>query len=143
MKRSEFLKRLGLGIAAIPFAKQVAGAVTEVMNDEAGVMPDPTPEKWGVEETMEIFHETGDLVYSHYEEPWVHKMGWPFRINDQILTPDEKVYVVTALTTGGLFGEQQAICTPIDARDPEIILTEENGKNVIIFGSSFNEKQNL
>jgi hypothetical protein len=132
MKRSEFLKRIGLGIAAIPFAKQVAGAVTEELTDEPGIWADEVPKEWTVEKTMDTFKETG---YLHYEEPHTHKVGWPFRVNDQILTPDDKVYVVTSLTTGGIYGKQAAICTPLDARDPEITLTEENGKNVVIFGN--------
>lgn len=128
MKRSEFLKRLGLGIAAIPFAKQVAGAVTEVMNDEAGVMPDPTPKKWGVTETMETFKETGDLVYSHYEEPWIHDYGWPYRMNDIILTVDEKQYLVTQVW------KDRVVCTPL-IPGPEITLTKDGDEKALIISN--------
>lgn len=135
MKRSDFLKRLGLGIAAIPFAKQVAGAVTEVvrMDDEEGVFPryvDPQP--------PEVLEQ---MRYGHYEEPFVHPAGWPLRVNDLILVPDnsgeiegELQYMVTSIHRDPIEGHEIATCLPL-VDGPEILLTKENSNSVIVFSN--------
>lgn len=141
MKRSEFLKRLGLGIAAIPLAPQFIAATKEsfdgkgasiLMNDEAGVMADPTPKKWGVTKTMETFKETGDLVYSHYEENFVHG-GWPLRVNDIIsIESCDNEYLVTAISTGGIYGKLTATCIPFK-EGPTVYITRDN--NIIRYSN--------
>lgn len=144
MKRSEFLKRLGLGIAAIPFAKQVAGAVTEVMNDEAGNWPDPVPKdpEWSLKWAKE--------VYAHHEEPWIYTAGGPFRINDILLVPDnsgeiegEAQYMVIEIHKDPINGEQIATCLPLIGDGPKILLTKENSKSVLTISNSFGENQKL
>jgi len=112
MKRSEFLKRLGLGIAAIPMGAKLLAEVKEmkmpnVMDDEAGNWPDDVPPRY-VDPLPKDFD---GFTFSHYEEPWIHKLNpWPLQINDQILFPDETVYIVTAM----MYGE--AVLTPMDGR---------------------------
>lgn len=124
MKRSEFLKRLGLGIAAIPLAPQFIAATKDsfdgakaktLLDDEAGVFPryvDPQPQ-----EIIDIYHETGDLLYSHYEEPWIHDAKpWPLMMWDTILLPNDKTYVVTEVRYGS------AVLTPYSSKDKDLIV---------------------
>ena len=98
MKRSEFLKRLGLGIVAIPLAPKIAAEVAESLPTEE-ILPgkivhldggidfldlNDTPKEYyppmrestiheelykryggrDIREVMEIYRETGDLIYS-------------------------------------------------------------------------------
>jgi len=129
MKRSEFLKRLGLGIAAIPFAKQVAGAVTEVMNDEAGIIADGVPKEWLAKPPI---HDEMIAKYGHYEEPWIHE-GWPLRLNDIIaIENSDDEYLVTALHRDPVEGKQMATCIPFK-EGPPVYITRDN--NIIRFSN--------
>jgi len=122
MKRSEFLKRLGLGIAAIPLAPQIIAATKEVfdgekvntlLSDEAGNWPDPEPKdpEWGIKHAKEL--------YAHYEEPWIHE-GWPLRVNDLIcVNNSDKQYLVTAMDA------DTATCTPLE-EGPVVYITRDD-----------------
>lgn len=114
MKRSEFLKRLGMVAVAIPLAPKVAAEVAELIKEETTFLDTPdTPEVY--------FKETigfeGSEQFSHYEEPWIHdSKPWPLWDGDIILRPNEKVYVVTNVWYGA------AVLTPYDARDEFVIV---------------------
>jgi len=129
MKRSEFLKRLGLGVVAIPLVPKVITEVAEVV--QTAVEKGESKEYHlkhckelykrygdkGLEDVMEIYRDTGNLVYSHYEEPFIHNTKpWPLMMWDIILLPGDKTYVVTEVRYGS------AVLTPHDGRDKIIIV---------------------
>ena len=124
MKRSEFLKRLGLGVVAIPLAPTIA---RELMNDEAGVMSDGVEPLWNPKDP-EYSLEQCRRVYSHFEEDRVHDtQPWPLRMNDVILLPNERTYVVTAERHGVV------TLTPFEA-DQEVIYAKR-GDEMIRFSN--------
>ena len=135
MKRSEFLKKLGLGVVAIPLVPKVAAEAIKVVreiDDEAGNWPDGVEPNWSWEKK--------DVEYSHYEEPRVHDMyPWPLRINDAIIIPGdeeayEKVYLVTAVDPMN----DIATLTPFDSRDGGVIYAKQ-GDKMIRFSNAFSE----
>lgn len=134
MKRSEFLKRLGLGIVAIPFAKQVAGAVTEIITEDDESRKMIRDGGWTNED--DVFPRYVDplpkdfdgFTFSHYEEPWIHVVNpWPLQINDVIMMDTEKTYLVTQVFYG------QAKLTAIDSQDEDIFIYRV-GENLRFYG---------
>ena len=84
MKRSEFLKRLSLGLTAIPLAPAIVAEVIATVKEEATLplpddyveseqlveaMKDPT---YSLEKCREIYKETGNLLYSSMEKPEIN-----------------------------------------------------------------------
>ena len=79
MNRSKFLKRIGLGIVAIPLAPKIAAELAENLPVEETVETEgyypPMREmsihkelykRYGdrpIQEVIEIYHETGNLIY--------------------------------------------------------------------------------
>jgi hypothetical protein len=141
MNRSDFLKRLGLVAVAIPLAPKIATEAAELLDmgkEEGFEYPDfdEVHRRWGnrsAQEFIEVFQETGNLMYSHYEQPWIGDANpWPLQEFDAIITPDNKTYVVTEVRYGS------AVLTPENKRDKIIIA--HKGDEMIRFS---NFKSNL
>lgn len=113
MKRSEFLKRLGLGIVAIPLVPKIAAEVAETVQ-EAILKKEANDYNLGhcrelyrrygekdINEVMDIYRETGDLIYTLPKKIGVHIVDgeYPLRINDEIEVA-EKRFVVTYMDKG-------------------------------------------
>ena len=136
MKRSEFLKRLGLGIAAIPLAPQIVAATKEafdgmrakaLMDDEAGQWDDGVDPSWMKKPEI---HDEMVGRYGHYEEPWLHVINpWPLMINDLVEMDSGKTYLVTKVHYG------QAKLTAIDAQDEDVFVYRV-GDNLRFYGGN-------
>ena len=119
MNRADFLKRLGLGVVAIPLVPKLIGALPAA---EEVVKPkikttwvEGADHVYDYTMKPEIHDEMLDK-YGHYEQPWIHDSNpWPLQQWDLILTPNEKTYVVTEVRYGS------AVLTPHVAGEEVII----------------------
>ena len=142
MKRSEFLKRLGLGIVAIPLIPKVAAEVADMIKDEA-VTKVPLPDDYvetdelyrrygdkDINEVMEIYRDTGDLIYTLPRKIGVHIVDgkYPLRINDEIEVT-EKRFVVTYVDKG------LARCVSTDMWHDVIYIDMKDFDQFYFFGS--------
>jgi len=141
MKRSEFLKRMGLGIVAIPLApKAVAEAVETI---QKAVEQEEAKEyhlghcrelykRYGekdIQEVMDIYRETGDLVYYKERPTGVHitEGKYPLRIND-VIEVSEKEFVITYMDKG------LARCVSTDMWHDVIYIDMEDFNRFYFFG---------
>jgi hypothetical protein len=123
MKRSEFLKRLGIGMIAIPMGPKILAEIKEMKLPQVEEKL-PLPDDY-VEIGKPDIHDEMLRKFGHHEEPWIHDYGWPYRMNDIVLTVDEKQYLVTQVW------EDRVVCTPL-IDGPEITLTKDGDEKALI-----------
>lgn len=138
MKRSEFLKRLGLGIVAIPLVPKITTEAGELldMGKEEGFEYPPMRDTIREDLTAAMekpgIHDEMVEKFSHYEEPRLHDgQPWPLRVNDTILLLDDKIYLVTAVMAG------IATLTPFDG-DNDVVYARK-GDEMIRFSNNIEQ----